>query len=104
VVCIASSSAVSTESNTVSTAPYLEIVRPRRLTTTFIYEGFPDHQAVDSLSFDAVGDGTTVCCRNEHASIETRDTHLRAGMEEGLADTLDRLEEWSLIAGSSSRG
>lgn len=73
---------------------YLEIDRPRRLVMTFVYEGAPDHQAIDSLDFEPVGGGTLLHGRSEHDSVEARDQHVSAGMEEGMTDAQLRLDEW----------
>lgn len=75
---------------------YLEIDRPRWLVSTFVYDGSPGHQSIDSFRFDAVGDGTTISCRSRHDSIESRDMHVEAGMEAGLTDSLSRLEKWAV--------
>jgi uncharacterized protein YndB with AHSA1/START domain len=79
---------------------YLEIDPPRRLVTTFVYEGGRGHEAVDAIDFEPVTGGTLLHGRSEHDSIDARDAHVEAGMEEGMADALTRLDEWSIIAPS----
>jgi uncharacterized protein YndB with AHSA1/START domain len=75
---------------------YLEIDRPRRLVSTVLYAGSPKREAIDTVDFEPVADGTLLHGRSEHDSIETRDAHLAIGMERGMTDTLDRLDEWSI--------
>jgi uncharacterized protein YndB with AHSA1/START domain len=74
---------------------YLEIDRASRLVTTFVYEGAPDDEAVDTLVFEAVDGVTVLHGRSEHGSIASRDRHVEGGMEQGFADTLARLDEWA---------
>jgi uncharacterized protein YndB with AHSA1/START domain len=72
---------------------YQEIDPPHRLVTTFIYEGAPDHMAIETLTLEAVDGGTMLETSARHASMAARDMHVANGMEEGLADSMDRLDE-----------
>ena len=73
---------------------YREIVPPKRLVHTFNYEGAPGHEAVETVTFEAAEGGKTRM--TDHMlfeSREERDGMLNSGMEEGAAETVDRLAE-----------
>ena len=71
---------------------YREIVPNERLVSTEVYEGMPDAEALDTLTFTEVDGRTTVTLLVQHASKDDRDTHIDSGMEDGLQDALDLLE------------
>jgi len=70
-------------------------VRPDRIVQTFTWEGLPDQVALETVTFEDLGDGRT----RLHAtslcdSFEARDGWLRSGMEIGVNDgyaALDRM-------------
>ena len=70
-------------------------VRPDRIVQTFTWEGDPDGVALETLTFEDLGDGRT----RLHAfslcdSFEGRDAMLASGMETGIHEgyaTLDRM-------------
>ncbi|BAY30202.1 hypothetical protein NIES2107_20460 [Nostoc carneum NIES-2107] len=72
---------------------YREIVPPERLVTTEIYEPVPNSDHLNILTLNEVGGKTTLHIHIQHQSREQRDGHLQSGMEEGLSETLNRLEE-----------
>ena len=72
---------------------YREIVPNRRIVSTEVYEGMPDAQALDTVTFTRKGEGTLVTVLVEHDSREGRDAHLNSGMEQGLQEALDHLED-----------
>ena len=76
---------------------YREIVRPHRLVSTEIYEGFPDPDgdgaALNTMTLDEVDGVTTMTLLVRHARPEHRDAHLASGMEGGLQVSLDRMED-----------
>jgi uncharacterized protein YndB with AHSA1/START domain len=72
---------------------YREIVPNERIVSTEIYEGMPDAQAVNTMTLSEVDGRTTLTIRVQHASKEHRDAHIESGMEAGLQDALDLLEE-----------
>jgi uncharacterized protein YndB with AHSA1/START domain len=62
-------------------------VRPGRIVQTFTWEGMPDAVALETVTFDDLGDGRT----RLHAtslcdSFAARDAWLRSGMEVGVND------------------
>lgn len=76
---------------------YREIVPERRLVATEVYEGIPDAEALNTLTLTPDGDGTLLTILVEHATLAHRDGHIASGMEDGMQDALDLLEE---VAGS----
>jgi len=70
-------------------------VRPDRLVQTFTWEAMPDDVALETMTFEDLGDGRT----RLHAtslcdSFEARDGWLRSGMEVGVNDgyaAIDRM-------------
>ncbi len=72
---------------------YREIVPNERLVSTEVYEGFPDGEAVDTLTLTEVAGRTTLEILVEHASKEHRDAHIASGMEDGMQDAMDLLEQ-----------
>ena len=72
---------------------YREIVPNERIVSTEVYEGMPDAEAVDTLTFSEMDGRTTLTIVVQHKSKEHRDGHIESGMEGGLQDALDLLEE-----------
>lgn len=72
---------------------YLEIVPNERIVSTEVYEGAPDAPATSTATFTEVDGRTTLTLLIEHATQEHRDGHIKSGMEDGLQDALDLLEQ-----------
>ena len=72
---------------------YREIVPDERIVSTEIYEGMPDAEAVNTVTFTEAGGRTTLTILGQHASKEHRDAHIASGMEAGLQDALGLLEQ-----------
>jgi uncharacterized protein YndB with AHSA1/START domain len=72
---------------------FLEIVPDARIVSTEVYEGMPDAAAVNTLTLAVVDGRTTLAILVQHTSKEHRDAHVESGMEEGLQDAMDLLEE-----------
>ena len=72
---------------------YREIVPPERIVCTFEFEGMPGHVSVDTVTFEERDGRTTLTVRSLFETVEDRDGMLGSGMEEGFAETLDRLAE-----------
>jgi uncharacterized protein YndB with AHSA1/START domain len=75
---------------------YREIVPNERLVSTEVYEGIPDaeaHAAVDTLTLTEADGRTTVTVLVEHPTKEGRDAHVNSGMEAGMQDAFDLLEQ-----------
>jgi uncharacterized protein YndB with AHSA1/START domain len=66
---------------------------PDGIVQTFEYEGTPGHVSLDSITFEERGRRTLIAGRSVHQSVEARDAMLAAGMERGLNEGYDRLDE-----------
>src|SRR5688500_9828143 len=72
---------------------YREIVPNERIVSTEVYEGMPEAEAVNTVTFTEVDGRTTLTIVVHHTSKEHRDAHIESGMEDGLQDGLDLLEQ-----------
>jgi uncharacterized protein YndB with AHSA1/START domain len=73
---------------------FREIEPPKRLVYTFNYEGAPGHEALETVTFEEAGSGKTrVTDHLLFATREDRDGMLNSGMEDGAAETIERLVE-----------
>jgi uncharacterized protein YndB with AHSA1/START domain len=72
---------------------YREIVTDERLVSTEVFEAMPDSQAVSTLVLTESGGRTTVSLLIDHTTQDERDLHLAYGMEGGMQEALDQLEE-----------
>ncbi len=73
---------------------YQDIVRPERITWTFEWMGLPGHISVDTIAFEEHDGKTTVTTTSVFDTVEDRDDMLQSGMESGLAETWERLDEY----------
>ncbi|HEY0319182.1 MAG TPA: SRPBCC family protein [Solirubrobacterales bacterium] len=72
---------------------FREVTPPERLVQTFEWEGMPGHVSVDSATFEDLGNQTRILSDSTFHTPEERDGMIESGMESGLNDTYDRLEE-----------
>jgi uncharacterized protein YndB with AHSA1/START domain len=74
---------------------YREIAAPHRLVSTEVFESLPDPDAysLNTVTLDDVDGVTTMTTLVQHASREHRDAQLASGMESGMHDSYDRLED-----------
>jgi uncharacterized protein YndB with AHSA1/START domain len=72
---------------------YREIVPNERIVSTEVFEGMPDAEAVNTMTLAEEGGRTTLTILVQHQSKELRDAHIESGMEAGLQDALDLLEQ-----------
>jgi uncharacterized protein YndB with AHSA1/START domain len=72
---------------------YREIVPNERIVSTEVYEGAPDAEAVNLLTLTETDGRTRLEILVQHQTKEHRDMHINSGMEAGLQDALDLLEE-----------
>jgi uncharacterized protein YndB with AHSA1/START domain len=75
---------------------YREIVPNERIVSTEVYEGIPDaeaHASLNTMTLVEADGRTTLTILVEHQTQEDRDAHINSGMEDGLQDALDLLEE-----------
>jgi uncharacterized protein YndB with AHSA1/START domain len=72
---------------------FREIVPNERIVATDVYEGMPDAEAVKTVTFTEVDGRTTLTILVQHSKKEHRDAHIESGMEAGMQDAMDLLEE-----------
>ena len=72
---------------------FREVSPPERVVQTFEWEGMPGHIAVETATFEDLGERTKVTSVSLFHTTEERDGMLASGMEGGLSETYDRLDE-----------
>jgi uncharacterized protein YndB with AHSA1/START domain len=75
---------------------YHDIVAPERVVQTFEFEGEPGHVVLETTTFEEQGGKTLMTVQDVYQSVEDRDGMVSSGMEEGEAESLERLD--SLLA------
>lgn len=71
-----------------------DAVQPERIVQTFEYEGVPGHVCLETMVLEDVGGGRTkVTGTSVFQSVSDRDGMVGSGMEGGVRETYDRLEE-----------
>jgi uncharacterized protein YndB with AHSA1/START domain len=72
---------------------YREVVPNERIVATEVYEGMPEGEALNTVTFDEAEGRTTLTVLVQHASKEARDAHVNSGMEVGMQEGMDLLEQ-----------
>jgi uncharacterized protein YndB with AHSA1/START domain len=75
---------------------YQEIVTDERLVHTEVFEGIPNADeaaAVSTVTFTERDGRTTLAMLIKHAAREHRDMHINSGMESGMQEAMDKLEQ-----------
>ena len=72
---------------------YHQIVPPERLVGTFEFEGMPGHVSLETVTLEDLKGKTKLTEKSVFQTVEDRDGMLKSGMEEGVAETMDRLAE-----------
>ena len=72
---------------------FREIVPNERIVSTEIYEGMPDAEAVDIATFTEADGRTTLTILVQHQTKENRDAHINSGMEGGMNEAFEHLEQ-----------
>jgi uncharacterized protein YndB with AHSA1/START domain len=72
---------------------FREIVPNERLVSTEVFERMPDAEALDTATFAEVDGRTTLTILTQLKTKAHRDAYIESGMEDGLQDALDLLEE-----------
>jgi uncharacterized protein YndB with AHSA1/START domain len=70
---------------------------PDTIVQTFEFEGFPGHVSLETATFEERDGRTTVRASSVFQSVEDRDGMIESGMEEGVNEGYERLDE--LLAG-----
>jgi uncharacterized protein YndB with AHSA1/START domain len=80
-----------------------EVRRNQRIVQTFTFEGFPDSVALETAVFEDLGGGRCrVTSTSLVGSFEERDGFVASGMESGVVEGYEKLDE--LLATLSSTG
>jgi uncharacterized protein YndB with AHSA1/START domain len=66
---------------------------PDGMTQTFEFEGWPGHVSLETLTLEERDGRTTARTHSVHQTVEARDGMIESGMEEGMNDGFDRLDE-----------
>lgn len=72
---------------------FTEIVPNERIGRTEIYEGAPDARATSTLTLTETDGVTRFAMLVQHDNQANRDAHVNSGMEDGLQEALDHLEQ-----------
>jgi uncharacterized protein YndB with AHSA1/START domain len=72
---------------------YIEIVPNERIVSTEVYEGAPDASAVTTFTLSEAAGRTTMTLLVEHQNQANRDLHINSGMEIGMQEGMDKLEQ-----------
>jgi uncharacterized protein YndB with AHSA1/START domain len=72
---------------------YREVVPNERIVSTEVFEGMPDAEALTTNTFTERDARTTLTVLVEHANKEDRDAHINSGMEGGMQEAMDHLEQ-----------
>jgi uncharacterized protein YndB with AHSA1/START domain len=81
---------------------YREVTPPERIVQTFEWDGMPGHVSVETAEFEDLGDRTRVVTTSIFHTSEERDGMLGSGMEGGMNETFQRLDE--LLASRAGEG
>jgi uncharacterized protein YndB with AHSA1/START domain len=75
---------------------YREIIPNERIVATDLFEGMPDAEALSTLALSESNGSTTLTLLVDHPSKEHRDAHINSGMEDGMQESMDQLEQVAL--------
>ena len=81
---------------------YRQIEPLERIESTEVFEGFPDAESVNVMTLVEVDGVTTLRTLVQHTSREHRDGHVDSGMEGGMQDTFNRLDDLLDVADTPS--
>ena len=77
-----------------------EIVVGEKLVSTEVYEAVPDAEALNTATFEPLEGGRCrLTIRTEHQNRANRDMHVESGMEGGVQEGLDIVEELAVSLG-----
>ena len=72
---------------------YREVTPPERIVQTFEWSGMPGHVSVETATLEDLGEQTRVVSVSVFHLTEERDGMLDSGMERGMNETYERLDE-----------
>jgi uncharacterized protein YndB with AHSA1/START domain len=72
---------------------FREIIPNERIVCTEVYEDMPNAEALDTATFTEANGRTTLTILVQHQTKENRDVHINSGMEGGMNEAFDHLEQ-----------
>ncbi len=72
---------------------YQEIVTNERIVSTEVFEAMPEEEAVNTCTFTEEAGSTTLTILVQHSSQAIRDAHIASGMEAGMQESMNHLEQ-----------
>jgi uncharacterized protein YndB with AHSA1/START domain len=72
---------------------YHDVASPERIVQTFEFEGMPGHVLLETATFEEFEGKTKLTASSVFQSVEDRDGMLQSDMEEGAAESWERLAE-----------
>jgi uncharacterized protein YndB with AHSA1/START domain len=72
---------------------FREIVPDERIVSTEVYEGMPEGEALNTITFTEEDGRTSMAILVQHSCKEHRDAHINSGMEAGMQKAMDLLEQ-----------
>jgi uncharacterized protein YndB with AHSA1/START domain len=78
---------------------YREIVPNERIVWTEIYEAMPDGESLNTVTFNEANGRTILTLLTEVPSKEIRDAIINSGMEGGMQEQMDIIEEIAISLG-----
>ena len=70
-----------------------DVVAPERICATLEYLGVPGHVALQTATFEAVGNKTRLVAHQVFESVMDRDGMVASGMKDGADESMERLAE-----------
>jgi len=70
-----------------------DVVAPERICQTFEYLGVPGHVALQTATFEALGNKTRLVTQSVFQSVMDRDGMVASGMKEGADESMERLAQ-----------
>lgn len=71
---------------------YKEILRPGRIVHTFVFDGMPEAEALQTVTFDDADGRTRIRSTIVHTSVEARDRQVAWPLRPGLVESYERLD------------
>ncbi len=75
---------------------FLEIVPHERIVQTETFEPFPDDPSTNTMTLVERDGATVMRTLVQHTTAQARDMHIESGMEAGMQDAFDRLEQLAI--------
>jgi uncharacterized protein YndB with AHSA1/START domain len=70
------------------------VVADELIIQTFEFEGAPNQVSLETARFEDLGGGRTrVSTRSVYTTVENRDAMIASGMERGVRESMERLDE-----------